>query len=157
MNAPNLSRQPYRRPPLVRATDPQRMNWLWRLVCEVAEIRPAEVVDALHSLQVPVDQQRARSWTVSDRDDSFFPMSIAELERNLRALVQLRTARREEGEAPVDELADIAAIEDDELDFDDDGPDALDVDVADEIAPEAELTEEDELAPETERQAESEA
>lgn len=157
MNAPNLSRQPYRRPPLVRATDPQRMNWLWRLVCEVAEIRPAEVVEALHSLQVPVDQQRARSWTVSDRDDSFFPMSIAEVERNLRALVELRAARREEGEAPADELAAIAAIEDAELDFDDDGFDAAEVDLAEAVAPEAELTEEDELAPEPDRQAESEA
>ncbi len=157
MNSPNLSRQPYRRPPLVRATDPQRMNWLWRLVCEVAEIPPAEVVEALHALQVPVDQQRARSWTVSDRDDSFFPMSIAEVERNLRALVEFRAARREEGEAPVDELAAIAAIEDAELDFDDDGLDAADVDVADAVAPEAELSEEDELVPGPERQAESEA
>ena len=157
MNAPNLSRQAYRRPPLVRATDPQRMNWLWRLVCEVAEIRPAEVVEALHALQVPVDQQRARSWTVSDRDDSFFPMSIAEVERNLRALVELRTARREEGEVPADELAAIAGIEDAELDFDDDGLDAADVDGADAVAPEPELTEDDELAPEPDRQAESEA
>ena len=73
-----------------RATDPQRMNWLWRLICEVAEVRPADVVEALHAAQVPVDQSRARSWIVSDRDDSFFPISIVEVERNLRSLLQLR-------------------------------------------------------------------
>lgn len=148
MNAPDLYRQPYRRPPLVRATDPQRMNWLWRLICEVAEIRPAEVVEALHSLKIPVDQQRARSWTVSDRDDSFFPMSIAELERNLRALQVLRTARREEVQASVDEDA--------EPDFENDGLDAFDVGVADELAPQAEPAEEEERSPHPAAQAESE-
>ncbi|MDE2249234.1 MAG: hypothetical protein KGM46_00255 [Pseudomonadota bacterium] len=109
MNAPDLNRQHYRRPPLVRATNPQRMNWLWRLICEVADIRPAEVVEALHSLQIPVDQLRARSWVVSDRDDNFSPMSIAELERNLRALLALRAARREESELPEDDDAEVAA------------------------------------------------
>lgn len=95
MHAPDLSRQPYRRPPMTRATDPQRMNWLWRLVCEVAELHPAEVVEALHATQVPVDQARVRSWCVSDRDDSFFPISIAEMERNLRAVLLQREALRE--------------------------------------------------------------
>jgi uncharacterized protein YehS (DUF1456 family) len=82
---------------MARATDPQRMNWLWQLFCEVAEIRPPEVLAALHALQIPVDLQRVRSWTVSDRDDGFFPVSIAEVERNLRALVVSRRAKREEG------------------------------------------------------------
>ena len=95
MDVPNLSRLPYRRPPLVRATDPQRMNWLWRLVCELAELRPSDVVEALHAAQIPVDLARARSWVVSDRDDNFFPISIAELERNLRALLALREVVRE--------------------------------------------------------------
>jgi hypothetical protein len=95
MDVPNLSRQPYRRPPLLRATDPQRMNWLWRLVCELAELRPADVVEALHAAQIPVDLARARSWVVSDRDDNFFPISIAELERNVRALLALREVMRE--------------------------------------------------------------
>lgn len=96
MHAPDLNRQSYRRPPMARATDPQRMNWLWQLFCEVAEIRPPEVLAALHALQIPVDLQRVRSWTVSDRDDGFFPVSIAEVERNLRALVVSRRAKREE-------------------------------------------------------------
>ena len=109
MDVPNLSRLPYRRPPLVRATDPQRMNWLWRLVCELAELRPADVVEALHAVQIPVDLARARSWVASDRDDNFFPISIAELERNLRALLALREVMRENelllaatGAAPAD-------------------------------------------------------
>ncbi|HZX72572.1 MAG TPA: hypothetical protein VFE77_17375 [Rhodanobacter sp.] len=88
----DLSRQPYRRPPIARATNPQRMNWLWRLICEAAELRPADVVEALHASQIPVDQARARSWLASDLDDSFFPISIAEVERNLRALLLLREA-----------------------------------------------------------------
>jgi hypothetical protein len=95
MDVPNLSRLPYRRPPLVRATDPQRMNWLWRLVCELAELRPTDVVEALHAVQIPVDLARARSWVASDRDDNFFPILIAELERNLRALLALREVMRE--------------------------------------------------------------
>ena len=60
MDVPSLSRQPYRRPPLLRATDPQRMNWLWRLVCELAELRPADVVEALHAAQIPV----ADRWAI---------------------------------------------------------------------------------------------
>ncbi|MFC5524529.1 hypothetical protein ACFPPA_02105 [Rhodanobacter ginsengisoli] len=77
-----------------RATDPMRMNWLWRLICEVADVQAAEMVEALQDMQVAVDQQRVRSWSVSDRDDSFFPMTIAEVERNMRALVASRIAMR---------------------------------------------------------------
>ena len=73
-----------------RATDPQRMNWLWRLVCEVADVSPAEVVAALHVTHVPVDLRRARSWIAGDDEDGFLSVSIAEVERNLRALLQLR-------------------------------------------------------------------
>jgi hypothetical protein len=76
-------------------------------------------------------------------------MSIAELERNLRALQVLRTARREEGEAPVDEGA--------EPDLEDDGLDAFDVDVADELAPQAEPADAEERSPYPAAQAESEA
>ncbi len=94
MHASDLSRQPYRRPPMSRATDPQRMNWLWRLVCEVADVRPAEVVEALHAAQVPVDLGRARSWVASDSEDNFFPVSMTEIERNLRAVLLLREAVR---------------------------------------------------------------
>jgi hypothetical protein len=91
-----------------RATDPQRMNWLWRLVCEVAELGPADVVEALHASQVAVDQTRARSWFVSDRDDSFFPITIAEVERNLRAVLLLREAMRENGELTAADQGEVA-------------------------------------------------
>ena len=53
------------------------------------------MVEALHAAQIPVDLASARSWVVSDRDDNFFPISIAELERNVRALLALREVMRE--------------------------------------------------------------
>ncbi len=105
MNASDLSRQPYRRPPLNRATDPQRMNWLWRLICETAELDMAELLEALHAAQISIDLSRMRRWSVSDRDDAFFPMSIAEIERNLRMLVALRKAKKDGPTAPNQALA----------------------------------------------------
>ena len=83
-----------------RATDPQRMNWLWRLVCEVADVRPAEVVEALQVTHVPVDLRRARSWIAGDHEDGFLAVSIDEVERNLRALVLLREDHREGARSP---------------------------------------------------------
>ena len=102
MGVPDLSRQPYRRPPLNRATDPQRMNWLWRLICETAELDMTELLEALHAAQIPIDLSRMRRWSVSDRDDTFFPMSIAEIERNLRMLVALRKAKKNGPAAPAE-------------------------------------------------------
>ncbi len=83
----------YRRPPLLRACDPQRMNWLWRLICEAGQWQPAQIMEALQAAQIPVDFGRVRSWTVPDTDEAFFPMNLAEVERNLRALITLRQAR----------------------------------------------------------------
>jgi DNA mismatch repair protein MutH len=93
MTDPNPNPQGYRRPPLTRGVDPQRMNWLWRLICEVAALQPAEVAEALHGAQVPVDLQRVRGWVASDTEEHFFPLTIAELERNLRALAMLRATQ----------------------------------------------------------------
>jgi hypothetical protein len=76
-----------------RGVDPMRMNWLWRLVCEVAALKPADVIEALHAAHVPVDLQRVHSWSAVERDDFFFPLTIAELERNLRALALFRRTR----------------------------------------------------------------
>ena len=95
MNEPDLSQLPYRRPPMTRGVDPQRMNWLWRLICELGAIDAPEVMEALHAAQVPVDLRRVKSWTVSDREASFFPITLAELERNLRSVLALRLAVRE--------------------------------------------------------------
>ena len=105
MNASDLSRQPYRRPPLNRATDPQRMNWLWRLICETAELDMAELLEALHAAQISIDLSRMRRWSVSDRDDAFFPMSNAEIERNMRMLVAQRKAKKDGPTAPNQALA----------------------------------------------------
>ena len=95
MYDPELARLPYRRPPMNRGIDPQRLNWLWRLICELGEVAPEEVVEALHAAVVPVDVKRASSWVVSDQDPAFFPITLAELERNLRALIALRQAREQ--------------------------------------------------------------
>jgi len=95
MSEPDLSQLPYRRPPMTRGVDPQRMNWLWRLICELGAVDAPEVMEALHAAQVPVDLRRVKSWTVSDREASFFPITLAELERNLRSVLALRLARRE--------------------------------------------------------------
>ena len=96
---PELSKLPYRRPAMTRGVDPQRMNWLWRLICELAAVEPFEVVEALHLATVPVDLHRVESWTVSDREPWFFPITLAEMERNVRALLDLRRARADAGQA----------------------------------------------------------
>ncbi|WP_049623709.1 hypothetical protein [Frateuria defendens] len=84
----------YRRPPN-RACDPQRMNWLWRLIGELAELSPGEVDEALRAVDVAADARRIRGWSASEAEDDFFPITLAEMERNLRALVALRRARRD--------------------------------------------------------------
>ncbi|HMH67237.1 MAG TPA: hypothetical protein VK519_04885 [Pinirhizobacter sp.] len=86
----DLNYRPYQRPPMTRGLDPQRVNWLWRLVCEVAGLDANDVVAALHAMQVPVDHQRVASWLASDRDDNYFPLTVAEMERNLRSVLALR-------------------------------------------------------------------
>ena len=88
----DLNYRPYQRPPMTRGLDPQRVNWLWRLVCEVAGLDANDVVAALHAMQVPVDHQRVASWLASDRDDNYFPLTVAEMERNLRSVLALRKA-----------------------------------------------------------------
>jgi hypothetical protein len=115
MNAPDLSQLPYRRPPMTRGIDPQRMNWLWRLVCDVGAIEATEVVEALHATGVPVDARRVKSWVVSDREDSFFPITIAELERNLRAMAVFRQANANRpAPAPAEPAGDAPAADADE-------------------------------------------
>ncbi|TAM58245.1 MAG: hypothetical protein EPN49_13135 [Rhodanobacter sp.] len=83
----------YRRQPMNRGVDPMRMNWLWRLVCEVADLKPADVIEALHAAHVPVDLQRVHSWIAIEKDDFSLPLTLAELERNLRALALFRRTR----------------------------------------------------------------
>ncbi|MDF3983935.1 hypothetical protein P3W23_18215 [Luteibacter sp. PPL554] len=83
----------YARPPMTRGVDPQRMNWLWQLILQATDLDPADVRAALNASGVPVTDQRVASWQASDRDEQYFPLTIAELERNLRAVVAFRQAR----------------------------------------------------------------
>jgi hypothetical protein len=77
----------YTRPPLIRGVDPQRMNWMWQLILQATDLDPKEVRAALNAIGVPATDQRLASWNVSDRAENYFPMSIAEVERNLRAVI----------------------------------------------------------------------
>lgn len=90
---PEFSRLPYHRPPMTRGVDPMRMNWLWRLICKMSAMQPEEVVEALHDAAVPVDLRRVESWMIGEREPGYHSLSLAELERNLRALIELRELR----------------------------------------------------------------
>ncbi|NID06984.1 hypothetical protein HBF26_19010 [Luteibacter jiangsuensis] len=83
----------YTRPPMTRGVDPQRMNWLWQLILEATGLDSADVRDALNACGVPVTDKRLASWRVTDKDDDYFPLTIAELERNLRSVVAWKAKR----------------------------------------------------------------
>ncbi|HEY4143665.1 hypothetical protein [Pinirhizobacter sp.] len=103
----DLNFRPYQRPPMTRGLDPQRVNWLWRLVCEVSGLDAGDVVAALHAMQVPVDHQRVASWLANDFEDNYFPLTVAEMERNLRSVLALRKMQANASdEAPNAEQAD---------------------------------------------------
>jgi hypothetical protein len=89
----------YSRPPMTRGVDPQRMNWLWQLILQSTDLNPADVRAGLLASGVAATEKRLHSWQVSDRDDDYFPLSIAELERNLRAVVALKKQRAEAASA----------------------------------------------------------
>ncbi|HEY4294432.1 hypothetical protein [Luteibacter sp.] len=94
--------RPYVRPPLTRGVDPQRMNWLWQLILKATDLDATDVRDALNANGVAVTDKRMASWQVTDNDENYFPLTIAELERNLRSVIAWRAKRAEsEGsEAP---------------------------------------------------------
>jgi hypothetical protein len=64
-------------------------------VVEVADLKTAQVVDALHAADIGVNAERVESWIANDQGGDFFPLSIAELERNLRSVLALRHAQQE--------------------------------------------------------------
>lgn len=88
----DASPREYTRPPMSRGVDPQRMNWLWQLILQATDLKPGEVRQALNAMGVAATDQRLASWQVSDRQDNYFPLSIAELERNLRAVIAFKQA-----------------------------------------------------------------
>src|SRR6187402_459274 len=83
----------YTRPPMARGVDPQRMNWLWQLILQATDLDPVDVRKALNATGVGATDKRLASWQVSDRDEEYFPLTIAELERNLRAVVAWKKLR----------------------------------------------------------------
>jgi hypothetical protein len=91
----DLLNRAYQRPPMARGLDPQRVNWLWRLVCEVSALTPREVLEGLHFAEVGVSMQRVDSWLANDTDDNYFPLTIAEMERNIRSVLAMRKAAAE--------------------------------------------------------------
>jgi hypothetical protein len=85
----------YTRPPMTRGVDPQRMNWLWQLILQSTDLDPDEVRAALVACGVAATTKRLHSWQVSDQNEDYFPLSIAELERNLRAVIAVKKQRAE--------------------------------------------------------------
>lgn len=83
----------YTRPPMTRGVDPQRMNWLWQLIIEATGLDPADVRDALNACGVPATDRHLASWQATDGDAGYFPLTIAELERNLRSVVAWKAKR----------------------------------------------------------------
>ncbi|HTV84389.1 MAG TPA: hypothetical protein VME63_03235 [Dyella sp.] len=76
----------YKQPPLNRGVNPVKMNWLWRLTCQVGYVGIDDVLSALRGAGVEVGRERAMGWLKSEGEDGYFPLTIAELEQNLRAL-----------------------------------------------------------------------
>jgi hypothetical protein len=95
----------YAKPPLTRGVDPQRMNWLWQLIVQATDLDPVDVRKALNAMGVGATDKRVASWQVGDRDADYFPLTIAELERNLRAMVAWRKARNDAPVAPASDQA----------------------------------------------------
>ena len=89
----------YKQPPLHRGVYPQKMNWLWRLICEAGYITIDDVVTALRAGDIDVERARAMGWLRSEGDDGYFPLSIAELERNLRLILSARAEPAPPGDA----------------------------------------------------------
>jgi hypothetical protein len=83
----------YTLPPMTRGVNPQRMNWLWQLMLQATDLKPAEVRAALNASGVPATDQRVASWSVGDQSEGYFPLTLAELERNLRAVVAFKKAQ----------------------------------------------------------------
>lgn len=80
----------YKPPPLHRGLHPLKMNWLWRLTCDVGHVKVDDVIAALAKTDVRVERKRALGWLKSEGEDGYFPLTIAELEQNLRALQAYR-------------------------------------------------------------------
>ena len=88
----------YTRPPMTRGVDPQLMNWLWQLILQATDLDPMDVRSALNAIGVGATDQLLASWQVTDAHEDYFPLTIAELERNLRAVIAWKAKREQEAE-----------------------------------------------------------
>ena len=81
----------YKQPPLNRGINPLKMNWLWRLICQIGYVAVDDVISSLGKAGIHVSRERALGWLRSEGEDGYFPLTIAELEQNLRAVLAARS------------------------------------------------------------------
>jgi hypothetical protein len=108
----------YTRPPMTRGVDPQRMNWLWQLILQATELDPMDVRSALNAIGVAATDKLLASWQVTDAHEDYFPLTIAELERNLRAVIAWKAKREQASEETAAAAADGSAADDATADVD---------------------------------------
>lgn len=82
----------YKHPPLNRGVNPLKMNWLWRLICDVGYVSVDDVMSALAEADIHLSRERAAGWLKAEGEDGYFPLTIAELEQNLRVLQSVRSS-----------------------------------------------------------------
>lgn len=87
-------RAPYQRPKIAREVDPNRVNWLWKIVTDVAGMKPAEVVAACAAAGIAIPRNRVKAWSYAEQSPDFSAMNVTELERTLQAVAAFRMAQR---------------------------------------------------------------
>jgi uncharacterized protein YehS (DUF1456 family) len=96
----------YQRPPITRAVDPNRMNWVWKLVSALADVTPADVVAACAAAGIVLPRNRVKAWGYGEASPDFSAMNASELERTLRALIAHRRAEQSSPTEPVESQND---------------------------------------------------
>ncbi|URL59005.1 hypothetical protein IM816_02490 [Luteibacter flocculans] len=102
----------YTRPPMTRGVDPQRMNWLWQLILQATDLDPRDVRSALNAIGVGATDKLLASWQVTDAHEDYFPLTIAELERNLRAVIAWKAKQDQAAEGAADAENENSAADD---------------------------------------------
>lgn len=85
---------PYLRPPITREVDPNRINWVWKLIAAIDQLKPAEVSAASEAAGIPLPKSRVKAWSYAEDNPDFSALNVDELERTLRALIAWRRAQR---------------------------------------------------------------
>lgn len=89
----NDARPPYQRPRIAREVDPNRMNWLWKIVADLAGMKPAEVVEACAAAGIAIPRNRVKAWSYAEQAADFSSMNVTELERTLQAVAAYRASQ----------------------------------------------------------------